>query len=116
MAAGSQALPIPKTLRWVMPSPMREGSIAWVTSSLSSWKTRYQVKIDTATQRCHIQHPTEPYTYTPRVRHNGSGAWVHELDDPMQMSRMQLFRRLGPAAQGLSDAYGRACAGCIQYQ
>lgn len=64
----------------------------------------YQVKIDTATQRCHIQHPTEPYTYTPRVRHNGSGAWVHELDDPMQMSRMQLFRRLGPAAQGLSDA------------
>jgi len=29
-----------QTLRWVMPSPMREGSIAWVTSSLSSWKTR----------------------------------------------------------------------------
>ena len=64
----------------------------------------FQVKTDEQTQRWHIQHPTEPQAYTPRVRHNDNGAWIHELDDPMHMSPLQLFRRLGPEAQRFSDA------------
>lgn len=63
----------------------------------------FEVKLDAGMQRWHIQHPTEPQAYTPQVRHNGSGAWVHELDVPLQWSRMQLFRRLGPEAQRFSD-------------
>lgn len=64
----------------------------------------FWVKKDPQTQKWHIQHPAQPQAYTPHVRHNGSGAWVHELDAPLQWSRMQLFRRLGPQAQGFSQA------------
>lgn len=56
------------------------------------------------TRRGFIQHPTDSRAYTPRLEHNGCGAWVHELDTPMQWSRAQLFSRLGPEVQGVSQA------------
>ena len=68
----------------------------------------FWVKSDPVTQRGVIQHPDDPTAYTPRIRHNGSGAWLHERDVPMQWSRMQLFRRLGPQAQALSQATAEA--------
>lgn len=64
----------------------------------------FQVERVIGTQRFHIRHPSDPQAYTPRVRSNASGAWWHELDDPLRMSRLQLFRRLGPAALSFPDA------------
>lgn len=64
----------------------------------------YCITSDSNSQTGFIQHPSDPHAYTPRLNHNGSGAWVHELENPMQWSRMQLLRRLGPDAQSLSDA------------
>lgn len=63
----------------------------------------FQVRIDAGGQRGHILHPVEPQAYAPQVRHNGSGGWGHDMDDPLGMSRMQLFRRLGPAAERFSQ-------------
>ena len=61
------------------------------------------VTTDTDAQTGFIQHPDDPQAYTPRLKHNGNGAWRHELETPMQWSRMQLLRRLGPDAQAFSD-------------
>ncbi|WP_324708802.1 NEL-type E3 ubiquitin ligase domain-containing protein [Pseudomonas fragi] len=67
----------------------------------------YGVKVDPQTLKGHIQHPHDPQAYTPRIEHNGSGAWVHELEDPMHWSSSQLLRRLGPEARGVGDASAR---------
>ena len=67
----------------------------------------YGVKVDPQTLKGHIQHPHDPQAYTPRIEHNGSGAWVHELEDPMHWSSSQLLRRLGPEARGIGDAGAR---------
>lgn len=61
------------------------------------------ITTDSQMQTGFIQHPSDPGAYTPRLRQNGSGAWVHEPENPMQWSRMQLLRRLGPDAHFLSD-------------
>ncbi|MCU1727354.1 hypothetical protein NTD86_10200 [Pseudomonas sp. 7P_10.2_Bac1] len=45
-----------------------------------------------------------PEGYSPVLRHNGSGAWTHELDEPMQWSRLKLFRRLGLDTELFTDA------------
>lgn len=63
----------------------------------------FQVRIESGSQRGHIQHPVESQAYTPQVRHNGSGGWMLEIEDPRRMSPMQLFRRLGPAAERFSQ-------------
>lgn len=42
-----------------------------------------------------IEHPSRPNSYQPRLRHNGAGAWLHELDRPRDWTGMTLFRRLG---------------------
>ena len=55
-------------------------------------------------RRGFIQHPKDAGAYTPRLEHNGCGAWVHELETPMQWSRAQLFSRLGPEVKGVSQA------------
>ena len=68
----------------------------------------FWVKTDAGTRRGVIQHPDDPQAYTPRIKHNGNGAWLHERDDPMQWSRLQLFRRLGPQVQTFSDATAEA--------
>ncbi|MFQ6351170.1 dermonecrotic toxin domain-containing protein [Pseudomonas sp. R11F] len=50
-----------------------------------------------------IKHPTRADAYRPRLRHNGSGAWHTELEQPLAWDRKTLLRRLGPIAQGLSE-------------
>lgn len=42
-----------------------------------------------------MEHPARPDSYQPQLRHNGAGAWLHELDRPLQMEGLTLFRKLG---------------------
>lgn len=51
-----------------------------------------------------ITHPTRPEAYTPRLQHNGAGAWHTELDNPLQWDRPTLLRRLGHEVSELSEA------------
>ena len=51
-----------------------------------------------------IKHPNRPEAYTPRVQHNGAGAWHSELDTPLQWDHPTLLRRLGHRVAELSEA------------
>ena len=51
-----------------------------------------------------IKHPTRPDAYTPRLQHNGAGAWHSELETPLQWDRPTLLRRLGHSVGELSEA------------
>lgn len=51
-----------------------------------------------------IKHPTRADAYTPRLQHNGAGAWHTELEEPLQWDRSTLLRRLGQRADDLSEA------------
>ena len=64
----------------------------------------YAVSADRETGKGFIQHPTDPDAYTPTLRHNTRGRWTHELENPLQWTRSQLFTRLGPQAESLSPA------------
>lgn len=50
-----------------------------------------------------IEHPTNPSSYEPTIRHNGAGSWIAETDRPSQWQGMQLFRRSGPHHVYFSD-------------
>ncbi|WP_181157269.1 NEL-type E3 ubiquitin ligase domain-containing protein [Pseudomonas poae] len=57
-----------------------------------------------------VVHPTRRNAYSPVIEPNGSGAWVHEGEDPWTWDDSQLRSRLGHIAQGLSaDEVERAC-------
>ena len=62
----------------------------------------YSLHTEAATQAFSVRHPTDPMAYRPQLKHNGMGVWTHELDRPLEWTRLQLFRRLGPDAQALS--------------
>lgn len=61
----------------------------------------YSVEAEEGAYR--IRHPERPDAYRPRLRHNGAGAWAHEVEEPMQWQGAQLFRRLGHSAADFSD-------------
>lgn len=63
----------------------------------------YAVKLD-STDTYRIEHPSRPEAYSPRLRHNGQGAWTHEAEDPRTWSEAALLRRLGHSVSHLSDA------------
>lgn len=50
-----------------------------------------------------IQHPLRADAYEPHIANNGSGAWLHEADQPLTWEGTPLMRRLGHAMDGLSD-------------
>ncbi|WP_455808877.1 NEL-type E3 ubiquitin ligase domain-containing protein [Pseudomonas koreensis] len=54
-----------------------------------------------------IEHPTRADSYRPALRHNGAGAWLHELDQPLEMEGLNLFRRLGYSSETFSDSTAR---------
>ncbi|WP_460131250.1 dermonecrotic toxin domain-containing protein [Pseudomonas sp. S1_E04] len=57
-----------------------------------------------------VTHPTRPAAYSPAIEANGSGAWVHEGEDPWTWDDAQLRKRLGHATAGLSaDEVAQAC-------
>ncbi|MCU1731882.1 MULTISPECIES: NEL-type E3 ubiquitin ligase domain-containing protein [unclassified Pseudomonas] len=51
----------------------------------------------------YLEHPGRADAYRPAVRHNTAGAWLHELDEPLEWEGLTLFRRLGAEGDELSD-------------
>ena len=51
----------------------------------------------------YLEHPRRADAYRPAVRHNIAGAWLHELDQPLEWEGLTLFRRLGAEGDELSD-------------
>ncbi len=64
---------------------------------------RYALKMDTRTGIYRIEHPSKPLSYAPALRHNGEGAWLHEMDRPREWHGVRLFRRLGHQAESFDD-------------
>lgn len=55
----------------------------------------YSVKHTAATGQYRLEPAHSALRYEPPLRHNGAGAWLHELDQPRQWQGLRLFRRLG---------------------
>lgn len=51
-----------------------------------------------------LAHPTHAHAYRPRIIGNGKGAWITPGDRPLTWDRTTLLRRLGPPAEGISEA------------
>lgn len=49
-----------------------------------------------------VKHPTRPNAYSPKVEHNGHGAWVHEAENPGHWEGETLMRRLGHSVDRFS--------------
>ena len=72
--------------------------------------TPFVVEYDAPTHTHRVKHPNRHAAYRPLIEPNGSGAWVHEGEDPWTWDDRQLRGRLGPVTQGLSaDEVGQAC-------
>lgn len=67
--------------------------------------TLYRVEQAPRTGYYHIKHPTRPPAYTPRLQHNGQGAWTAETEQPLEWSDVQLFKRLSPTHAEFSDIH-----------
>ncbi|RQO59108.1 DUF6543 domain-containing protein [Pseudomonas sp. KBW05] len=70
---------------------------------LSLEDKRYGVRQDPLTEKFYIEHPTRLNAYRPKLVENGSGAWNHELERPLEWQGVTLMRRLGPVVEGFSD-------------
>lgn len=46
-----------------------------------------------------IRHPKRPNAYSPKLEHNGLGAWVHEGENPGDWQGETLMRRLGHSVE-----------------
>lgn len=64
----------------------------------------YAVNVDSQTGQYRIEHPTRPQAYSPELRHNNQGAWVHEAENPREWEGPKLMRRLGHTVDGYTDA------------
>ncbi|WP_353853258.1 DUF6543 domain-containing protein [Pseudomonas sp. BCRC 81390] len=56
---------------------------------------RYIVEQIATTGEYRLQHPGGPRRYSPPVRHNGAGAWVHVTERPATWTGTTLLRRIG---------------------
>lgn len=64
----------------------------------------FEVRDDPRTGQSCMPHPSRPKAYQPKLEHNGAGGWKTELERPLEWDKPTLMRRLGPMAEGLSDA------------
>lgn len=64
----------------------------------------YVVSENALTGQQRIDHPTRPEAYKPVLKHNGSGAWQSELDQPLHWDRSTLLRRIGPDMERFSTS------------
>ncbi|KAA6176257.1 hypothetical protein F3K50_08710 [Pseudomonas marginalis] len=64
----------------------------------------YVVEHEEISNTYRIKHPTRPEAYSPTLDHNGSGAWIHEGENPNTWDSETLRRRLGPVVKDLSPA------------
>ncbi|WP_280043057.1 NEL-type E3 ubiquitin ligase domain-containing protein [Pseudomonas sp. Hg5Tf] len=63
----------------------------------------YSVKHSPASGEYRLLSPSKSLSYEPPLRHNGAGAWLHELDRPREWQGMALFRRLGHLSAAFSE-------------
>lgn len=63
----------------------------------------YEKTFDPSIKQWRIKHPTEIDAYQPILRHDGLGAWRHTLERPLEWSRKNLLRRMGPRMERFSD-------------
>ncbi|MBL0794160.1 MULTISPECIES: NEL-type E3 ubiquitin ligase domain-containing protein [Pseudomonas] len=64
----------------------------------------YEVQRDPRSGLHRIRHPTRPNAYSPELRHNGQGAWVHEGEKPQDWHGPRLMQRLGHSVDGYTTA------------
>lgn len=63
----------------------------------------YQIEPVSRPPGYRIKHPAPHRAYSPRLHHNGSGAWIAETESPLQWSNEQLFKRLSPRNSEFSE-------------
>lgn len=61
----------------------------------------YEVKVDIATQKWELQHPSDPNGYAPQMVQNDAAGWRHLHEDPRTWDGLKLIRRLGPVARNI---------------
>lgn len=62
----------------------------------------YAVSEDSVIGEYRIDHPSRPDAYKPQLRHNGTGAWQTELDQPLSWDQATVLHRIGPDMQRFS--------------
>ena len=63
----------------------------------------HEVQLSPGQAEGHLLHPWSSSAYRPTVRHNGAGAWQHELEQPLQWQGARLMRRFGTLTERVSD-------------
>ncbi|MFL1524776.1 NEL-type E3 ubiquitin ligase domain-containing protein [Pseudomonas sp. O230] len=63
----------------------------------------YVVRQEPRLGKYSIQHPTRADAYSPRLAHNGVGAWTHESERPETWRGATLMRRLGHRVESFTD-------------
>ncbi|WP_347901596.1 DUF6543 domain-containing protein [Pseudomonas purpurea] len=66
--------------------------------------THYEVRLDPERNTGAITHPTRANAFSPSLKHNGAGGWVHELEKPLEWQGPKLMRRIGHSVDAFSDA------------
>ncbi|CAJ0570523.1 unnamed protein product, partial [Mesorhabditis spiculigera] len=64
---------------------------------------RFALKGESYPGKYRIHHPLRPEAYQPEARHNGSGAWSLEDEQPLTWHGPKLMRRLGHVVDSLDD-------------
>ncbi len=62
----------------------------------------YRVELDTALNKWRIKPPPGK-RFSPKLEHNGAGAWRHEGENPLHWDLKTSFRRLGYSVAALSE-------------
>ncbi|MGV8919876.1 MAG: NEL-type E3 ubiquitin ligase domain-containing protein [Pseudomonas sp.] len=95
----------------ILPSGLQPDDFGLYHYQGKTWLTLedrlYSVKALPGSDRYRLDHPTKAISYEPLLRHNGAGAWLHELDQPLDWDGLTLFRRLGHSTEGISDVSAR---------
>lgn len=64
---------------------------------------RLEIRQEPGSGQYRIQHPDRADAYSPRLAHNGVGAWTHEAERPEAWRGVTLMRRLGHSVEAFSD-------------
>ncbi len=91
----------------LLPPTLRPNALGLYEHGGKLWLAKdgrtYNVKPPEGDGPYRLRHPRRPDAYEPPVRSNGKGAWLDELDRPQEWEGRDLFRRLGPMADGIDD-------------
>lgn len=63
----------------------------------------YRVEADATGKNWRIRHPQDQHAYSPKLEHNGAGAWRHEWENPMGWDEVTAFRRLNVTCDAFTE-------------